>query len=174
MTNHILSLEKLANKWGGKFETLSKPETTSTNTYLAIRENFEHRGFEFAPFALPKHILGINFSKKIIVFNLNTILWGNLIHEMGHVFASKFRPLHSNEWSFFGWEYIVAKYIKGSINVWYEHNYDYVIDDTADDLTIKSATPYQRLEIIHERIKFALENKLARKKNNKITPLAIR
>lgn len=57
-----------------------------------------------------------------------------LVHEMGHAFASKRAPMNSDEWSFFGWEFLTARKL-GVLPQWIIGTADYVLpQEVAADL----------------------------------------
>lgn len=68
---------------------------------------------DWAPFRT-KLYLGVDWKNKTL-FHIGefpsdptTESLGDFIHEIGHVFACKVTPEKSNEFNFFGWEYLVA------------------------------------------------------------------
>ena len=67
--------------------------------------------------------LGIDWAKKQIV-GVPLVHWADVIHEMGHLFASFEDPEHSDEMKFFGWEFLLAKQV-GDPRVWIKKNDDY-------------------------------------------------
>lgn len=57
-----------------------------------------------------------------------------IIHEMGHVFASKVAPDECNEYDFFGWEIAMVKHIGLPLKDWiYEQSNYAVSEDPLDE-----------------------------------------
>jgi hypothetical protein len=83
----------MAAQWGGRLQRVSEEE------YWALT------GISEAPFATT---LGIDYQAGIVYYTADQQI-GEIIHEMGHVFASDKPPNVSKEWTFFGWEWTVAK-----------------------------------------------------------------
>jgi hypothetical protein len=84
-------LRALARGWGGDLQQI---DLDSPLWSLLIRN---------APFSKS---LGVDHARKIVYFTDGFEI-GEVIHEMGHVFASN-RPDFSEEYDFFGWEFLVA------------------------------------------------------------------
>lgn len=116
----IRKLSQLAHSWGGSLLNVSKEE-------MSQFVKFSRRlGFYEAPFVAGK--LGSFPAKKVVVYtDEDWCEWPNLIHEMGHVFASKKDIPFQDEYEFFGWEYAVVRLIGCPVDHWRECNADYVI-----------------------------------------------
>lgn len=106
-------LVNLCKFWGGELILGNNIE----NHYIIVKHS--------CPFQMG---LGINHSKKIIScrhdISINT---GAIIHEMGHVFASRLSPDDSDEWSFFGWEWAVAKKVGLLLKNFILQNKEYLV-----------------------------------------------
>jgi len=72
-----------------------------------------------------------------------------ILHEMGHVFASRRSPWHSKEFSFFGWEYLLAKEL-GITRAWAKSNQGYSVGD--DGTLYADLTPQQRKRVVQTQI----------------------
>ena len=84
------------------------------------------RDFSACPFDTN---LGVHYEKKLIVFRGDKAPnISHLIHEMAHVMASKKPPVHSDEWEFLGWEWILAHHV-GAAKEWRRGNSDYATND---------------------------------------------
>lgn len=63
--------------------------------------------------------LGVDYPNKTVYLTKDAHL-GEVIHEMGHVFASLRTPNFSEEYDFFGWEFTVAQKV-GLVEEWVAH-----------------------------------------------------
>lgn len=114
----LSKLREIAKTWGGDIVELSHED------FLA-RE--EEETFSVAPFV--NDDLGVDYNRKEVVFSSKRPpTWCAVVHELGHVFACSEEPLESNEFAFFGWEYILAKRIGGA-QEWCAANKDYGVGD---------------------------------------------
>ena len=93
-------------------------------------KDMNNKKLEIAPF---NEGFGINYEEKIVCY------WGSslddytyficgLIHEMGHVFASLDGPKDSDEYSFFGWEFLLSQEIGLSLEEFIYGNRDYNVE----------------------------------------------
>jgi len=114
----VRRLARLCLKWGGELRRVSSDEY---DRWMARRFSYSE-----APFS--SNMIGVAWKKKWVITS-GTILWTDVIHEMGHVFASKKSPETSDEWAFFGWEYALVKHVRGPFDVWKENNKDYAVND---------------------------------------------
>jgi len=116
----LRSLFKIIRSWGGQVEELNK---------VTYKEYDRSDHLLKAPFTCSD--LAIDWESKIFFYTTSNMpWWPEVIHEMGHVFASGFHPNDNscNENDFFSWEYYLARRIRGPINDWYKSNYDYQVD----------------------------------------------
>lgn len=118
MSNSLLieKLNKITQKFRGSISELSDKDWN--------RYRNEFRFYE-APFT---NNLAIIWEEKKIVWKNKEPPWPHIIHEMGHLFActdEEYPGSGEDENSFFGWEYLLAKKIKGSIEEWNNDNNDY-------------------------------------------------
>lgn len=82
--------------------------------------------YSAAPFAHPGRVLGQDWGKKIIYYS-SALAWREIVHEMGHAFATTQNTSLSEEWSWFGWEIAVAKLVDPQLIQWRRPN-SYVVD----------------------------------------------
>jgi hypothetical protein len=136
----IRSLKKLCKDWGGSLELVSEEEYDN----LKELENFSDAPFTHAD-------LGVMWDEKRIVFTSRCEVHPvGIIHEMGHVFADLHSPTFEasgSEMDFLGWEVLVARKVRISLDTWFEENKDYIID--IDDNSDLGAVP------LKDRSKFA-------------------
>lgn len=79
---------------------------------------------------------------------------GALLHELGHLLASK--EWHDDEYSFFGWEYAVAREL-GLVTVWKASLTGYGVVYENGDLEFDDLTNNQQQEVLNERLERAME-----------------
>lgn len=95
--NALYGLKCLCRHWGGRLIEVSAWQ---------FRDVSEKAHFDVAPFTCNQ--IGIKWKAKQVVYS-NPVNVPDVIHEMGHVFASISPPDLTAEWPFFGWEYLLAK-----------------------------------------------------------------
>ena len=71
------------------------------------------------------------------------VLWPGIVHEMGHVFVDRTYTVswtadaesneEKSEFSWFGWEYLMARNVGGVMQDFYWHNVHYGVDWVAPD-----------------------------------------
>ena len=145
---YLRRLRYWAKKWGGSIEETGNLYWPSVQT---------------APF---DDLFGVNFKKKIIYYRNDALekrgqpyFIAGIIHEMGHVFASRLSVNKSKEYNFFGWEYNLARQIRFPIKEWRYGNRDYVIDEEyAHDVKQISDKDFRRF--VKEIIARAMKHKL--------------
>jgi hypothetical protein len=157
MTPQLEKLADLCTAWGGKILEETKEE------FNKRRE--EDGWFSEAPFTL---WLGVNWSSKTIIYT-GEVVESNVIHEMGHVFAANQPPRAADEFTFLGWEYVVAKQVGISLPDWLAANRDYVVSVDGDK-DIGHLSKREIFQLIHDRVKASRKAGLV--KGGK--PLAIR
>lgn len=118
---YIDRLMELAASWGGSIET------DNSLTWF-----FAH-DLCVSPFS---SAVGIIWEERAILFDPERLPHPvtALIHEMGHVFASKKPPKKADEMEFFGWEVKLAELIGYPMESWLAGNADYCL--TPDGWTI--------------------------------------
>jgi hypothetical protein len=113
-------LRRLVTPWGGRLQ-------------LLCPERFEDlasvRGYSWAPFTSTG--LGVHYNSLTVVMQtpVRDHRVAEVIHEMGHVFASKKKPDDSNEFDFFGWEMATARAIGLPWEHWRDGTRDYQLWD---------------------------------------------
>lgn len=114
-------------------------------------KQFDHKHsktFYECPFARAQ--LGLDFSKKHVLYTTEHVPpeWPEIIHEMGHVFASKKAPPFSDEWSFLGWEYATCLHLCGDVEVWKRNMSDYNVEH----VDFGSLSPRKQNALLVERL----------------------
>jgi len=142
----IRRLARLCTGWGGKLIELTE-------------EEFDQRDdIAGAPFSAGD--LGIIWEEKVILYStfIYPISPSDIIHEMGHVFASKEPPDSSEEYDFFGWEREVARRVGISLKAWVYSNRHYGIADNEIEYTELGLLPPRVLrKVLRERVDFAVK-----------------
>ena len=123
MAREIQKLRTLARKWGGDLAEVTPKEW---DRLKEERLTDRTRTFHEAPFTGKD--LGVHWPTRRVIYS-GEVAWVEVIHEMGHAFATLQSPDHSDELEFFGWEYALVRFIGASEEAWIEHNRDYGIDD---------------------------------------------
>lgn len=149
-------LTDLSYKLGGQLILLEEQEFSN------LRKN---NMLSVAPFV--SYSLGIDYDNKNIFYSQGSD-YGHVIHEMAHVFASKTPPFSSDEISFIGWEFAVAKHINLDIEKWCSQLSDYMIDDNTAFINL----PTKEKELfLKERYDFCISEGMVSKDG---IPLSIR
>ncbi len=113
-------ISSLASSWGGEIQRVHAVR------YQEIE--YDAPNFSAAPFSLRRQIGILWDEKKIVCGPDESPTVGDLIHEMGHVFACSMPPnLVPTEQAFFGWEYALAQEL-GCVYEWIRGNKEYGID----------------------------------------------
>lgn len=114
----LARLRRLVSTWNGSILTMSMDAFEA----LAWR-----RGYSWATFSNAG--LGVHFRRRLVLVALPLGMHKlpEVIHETGHVFASRVGPDDSNEYDFLGWEMAVARAIGLSLMQWRDGNRDYIL-----------------------------------------------
>jgi hypothetical protein len=123
MPREIQKLRRLARKWGGDLVGVTQKE------WGALKEERltdRTHPFHEAPFS--SRDLGVHWPSRRVIY-CGEVEWTEVVHEMGHVFATNANPDDADELEFFGWEYTVVKFIGASVDEWVKHNKDYGIHE---------------------------------------------
>lgn len=114
--NKLTYLDRCIRSWGGQLIILDEDD------YERMLDE-DQSDINQAPFD-PNY--SVDWCKGIIYAVKESLTISPLLHEMGHVFASKFPPFHEecNELTWFGWEYAFAKRLK-LVSEWITENYHY-------------------------------------------------
>jgi hypothetical protein len=144
-------LRTLARKWDGDIKEVAH------NTFYKRTRGEHDPDFYPCPFF---YNMGIYWVGKTILFT-GVGSWTTAIHEMGHIFASKYPPssLKTDEFSFIGWEYTLAKYVKGDIDMWHLHMKDYGVG-VGDQFEYGQLPLPKRDKWLEGRVAVATKNKL--------------
>jgi hypothetical protein len=144
----IPKLQRVAHRLGG-------------NVVAVSEERYDALHIFEAPFT--SYRLGIDWIKRVVYFVWDTdghtrLCWGDIIHEMGHVFACKKNPDNSDEYDFFGWEWALMKQIGGNEDQWNESQKHYQIGIQVNGSWFNewgSLTPKQRRHVLKDRLEKA-------------------
>jgi len=116
MFERLRTLNEVIRSWGGS---------------LLIVDELPKKDKDFgsAPFAW--NDLGVNYPKKTIYLAFKAIalenVVGGIIHEAGHIFATKTPPDELVDESFFmGWEFVLARKVD-LLDEWFRSMRDYMI-----------------------------------------------
>ncbi len=132
MDRRIEALIAIARSWGGDVivapDDLEFDHLTGSSSGSLFSNNYKP-GYYPSPFT--SYNMGIFWARKRIIV-APEVKWPDLIHELGHTFASKEHPDLSEEFDFLGWEYLLAKKIRASISAWGKNHSDYGLGKTED------------------------------------------
>jgi hypothetical protein len=106
-------------------------------------------GLDVSPFSA---WLGIDYPNKTVYLTKEADL-GEVIHEMGHVFASTRTPNFSEEYEFFGWEFTVAQKVN-LVDEWIQSSGNYSVGCT-DFAEFEDLTPDEQSDLLEERVQYA-------------------
>ena len=79
---------------------------------------------QWAPFTSG---LAINWARLIIVADPETP-WPHILHEAGHLMATRDHPRECKEFEFLAWEYMAARKLRLPMAQWWEGNHDYGVE----------------------------------------------
>lgn len=130
MRKHIDALRKKCQEWGGDLIRVPLPTLLPGEVEYERIRRWRYKGhlIEEAPFC-KRQPLGVIYSQKLICYSGRRPPWYEVIHEMGHVFASRSRPALSSELSFLGWEYVMAQHLTDDLRKWFQWMEDYNVKD---------------------------------------------
>jgi hypothetical protein len=133
------ALRSLVESWGGHFEhvTLSDP----------IWDSEEVAAAQYSAF------LGVDYGRKII-YTVDGFCPGEVLHEVGHVFASLHNPAFAEEYDFFGWEFVVAQKV-GLVEEWLKGTGNYSVGGTSF-IEFEEMTIEEQSDLIEERVQRAV------------------
>lgn len=80
--------------------------------------------------------LAIDWPGKRVLYQRGAKV-GDMIHELGHVFASKLEPKKAREMDFFGWEFALAKEV-GVVKEWVLASKGYCINSDGEEFGMLS------------------------------------
>lgn len=114
--NKVTYLDRCIRAWGGQLTILSR------DAYKRVLAE-DQEDINQAPF---DSNYSIDWCKGIVYAVKDHLAIPPILHEMGHIFASKFPPFHENcdELTWFGWEYAFAKRLK-VVSKWIASNHEY-------------------------------------------------
>lgn len=126
MRKHIDVLREKCQEWGGDLIRVPLPTLLPGEVEYDRRRRWRYKGhlIEEAPFC-KKQPLGVIYSQKLICYSDRRPPWYEVLHEMGHVFASRSHPSKSKELSFLGWEYVMAQHLTEDLRKWFSWMGDY-------------------------------------------------
>lgn len=138
-------LRKRCKEWGGNLVELSDEEF-KTLSRRAGEWAWGSAMWSNAPFS--SHDLGVKWTNKEVVY-CGDVQWTEIVHEMGHVFASKNNPDRSSEFDFFGWEHALCLELGLPVQEWIDGNKDYVVGKTFEEFG--SMTHLEKVKTMQER-----------------------
>lgn len=172
--SYFRKLGLISSKWGGMLIYATSEEFSN------LQKNTE---FAKAPFT--QNQIGFFWESKQIFWSASMYgklmpSWHDLLHEMGHVFASEYPPEYDkcDETAFHGWEYIVARHIRAPIQEWLDGNADYQIVSFCECCAPHPQLEYLSLKCrnkyLREQRQAAVSSGRAVRKNKRLVPLALR
>ena len=163
-------LQDLARSWGGELVETSSEKLKSLGLD-SMKKSKELREYYESPFS-DSYSLGILLEEFKVLYVPGRVHWSDIIHEMGHIFATKMPPYRVDEWGFFGWEYAVAIHVGGELSEWLRNNGDYAVGVVGGGyLELGGLTSDQRDAMLIERWDFAVQEGLI---DSQGRPLAVR
>jgi len=136
-TETLESVLSFACNRGVKARLVSDREFAS----LVRRCNLEEAPFSASP-------LGIVWKTKRLYYTKDA-LWPEVIHELGHLLASKVPPRSSSEYEFFGWELALVHRIGASLDHWLANNRLYGVNDGRE---LGALSPIELHTMLAERL----------------------
>ncbi len=133
---NLAPLQALVQSWGGDLKQVESDDPL-----------WDH--IAAAPFS---SWLGVDHKRKVIYYTKEAQP-GEVIHEAGHVFASSRTPNFSEEYDFFGWEFVVAVKV-GLVDEWLETTGNYTIGGT-DFVEFEDMTIDEQSDLLEERVQHA-------------------
>jgi hypothetical protein len=134
----LAKLRELTRSWGGGI------------VEVPFRDPLWNReSISAAPFCFK---LGVDYKEKTI-FMVEGAELGSIIHEMGHIFASRWCPAESAEYNFFGWEFMVAVKL-GLVDEWLDTTGDYTVGGNKT-VEFCEMTIDEQSDLIEERVQHA-------------------
>jgi len=101
---------------------------------------------EEAPFA--SSCLGIVWKTKRLYYTRDA-LWPEVIHELGHLLASRMPPRSSSEYEFFGWELALVHHLGASVDRWLASNKHYGVNNEKE---LGALSPLELHTMLAERL----------------------
>jgi len=151
--NHIRALARICRQFGGRLTILSQRAFDALFNQR-VDHIYGNEELSEAPFT-DAH--GLWWRKKIIYAVRGRENVNNIIHEMGHVFASPHHPDCScrecHEWNWLGWEIVLARLIDAMPTYSY-HNARYALGEGGGSQWGKISSERRRA-IVADRITYA-------------------
>ena len=173
----MTSLEKLSEicrSWGGRILHINKG---LFKNFFSWRDAGPGRvlldDYSDAPFT---SYVGVNHKRKTIYIAKPDVNPGEIVHEMGHVFATNKAPEQTEEWVWFGWEFALARKT-GCIKQWmrscnlYQVGTEALNGSTKDIIDFGGLNVKDRRKVLLERLDLALHHKLI---TSDLEPLSVR
>jgi hypothetical protein len=132
----LAELQSLARSWGG--------DVLVVHFNDPVWDLLDH-----APFSA---WLGVDHRLKLVYLTKEANL-GEVIHEMGHVFATDRSPNFSEEYDFFGWEFVVAQKVN-LVDEWIQSAGNYSVGGT-DFAEFEELTVDEQSDLLEERVAHA-------------------
>ena len=154
-------LGKMISNWGGRLTLVPRGHFNAIVGAVELepghkRSLFDHvrdnNPWSEAPF-LAGH--AVRWDIGTVIADSSRVHVPALIHEAGHVFASKVPPDSADEFAWLGWEYVLARKL-GATEAWIAGNKDYGLGD----LEFGDLTEASRLDLLAERIQEGIRQKI--------------
>ena len=160
----VKKLAAYTHVWGGGLLSV----TPKVFDGFARCRNFSHAQYTTGD-------LGVLYHEKLIVYVIDSapeIEPVSIVHEIGHVFASKKQPYSSKEFGFFGWEYTLCQRVGITLKAWRKSHAHYQVGNRRDGYAlIKDMSAQAHEKLIQQAIRHAVRHGLIDANGN---PVSIR
>jgi len=163
----LARLRKKAQEWGGDLVEVSEDDFNELFGYMKSAVVHPPKpGYVKAPFR-SRPPFGVNYKERRVYYTPN-VAPADLIHEMGHVFATRRSPdKPCAEFNFFGWEHALARKF-GLFREWEKSNGLYKV---TNELFYRELWPKDRKALLAKTLKAAQKRGLVSPNG---VPLSIR
>jgi hypothetical protein len=142
--DEIRKLRSYCRRWGGDLVKITPAQYERISAPTKKFKRFYESQFS-------AHDLGIEWLTRRLYYShrVGPPDWVEVIHEMGHLFATPDNPNESDEYTFFGWEYQLAARV-GDVETWVAGNREYQVPRNRE---FGGLTPRARAAVIRRQIK---------------------
>ena len=168
------ALFRLIKQWGGK-----------VHAYKTSEEYEAHKNQKFSAAPFTTNDIGTNFRAKALFYSEeNPPTWGDIVHEMGHLFATKYGPNNAKcvEPHWVGWEYALVKKIRAPVKQWYEEMGAYTDAHKCEDCNPRR---YRTIELgemsakcltlyFKDKVREGVRRNIIVRKKNRLVPMPVR